>query len=98
MDPVVRLRAAVALVGLCPVLAGADVTVERGEIVLLRGANGAGDTASLLACCGLLPVVLGEACVLGHDLTVPLDRRSLRRRVRLLGHATGMYDDLTVVE
>ena len=98
MDPVVRLRAAVALVGRFPVLAGADLTVERGEILLLRGANGAGKTSLLRACCGLLPVVSGEASVLGHDLTVAADRRTLRRRVGLLGHATGLYDDLTVLE
>jgi heme ABC exporter ATP-binding subunit CcmA len=98
MDPVVRLRAAVALVGRFPVLAGADLTVERGEIVLLRGANGAGKTSVLRACAGLLPVVDGDAEVLGHDLTVAADRRALRRRVGLLGHATALYDDLTVEE
>ena len=98
MDPVVRLRAAVALVGRFPVLAGADLTVERGEIVLLRGSNGAGKTSLLRVCCGLLPVVSGEASVLGHDLTQPADRRVLPQRVGLLGHATGLYDDLTVLE
>jgi heme ABC exporter ATP-binding subunit CcmA len=98
MDPVVRLRAAVALVGRFPVLAGADLVVERGEIVLLRGANGAGKTSLLRLCCGLLPIASGEASVLGHDLSVPADRRTLRRRVGLLGHATGLYDDLTVLE
>lgn len=98
MDPVVRLRAAVALVGRFPVLAGADLEVERGEIVLLRGANGAGKTSLLRACAGLLTVVEGEATVLGHDLTIAADRRDLRRRVGLLGHATALYDDLSVAE
>jgi heme ABC exporter ATP-binding subunit CcmA len=98
MDPVVRLRGAVALVGRFPVLAGADLTVERGEILLLRGANGAGKTSMLRAGAGLLAVVEGEATVLGHDLTDTRHRRDLRRRVGLLGHATALYDDLTVVE
>lgn len=98
MDTVVRLRAAVALVGRFPVLAGADLAVERGEIVLLRGANGAGKTSVLRACAGLLAVVSGDAEVLGHDLTEAAHRRALRRRVGLLGHATALYDDLTVLE
>ena len=77
-------------------LAGADLTVERGEILLLRGPNGAGTTSLLRACAGLLTIVAGSATVLGHDLTVAADRRALRRRVGLLGHATALYDDLTV--
>ncbi len=79
-------------------LAGADLTVERGEILLLRGPNGAGKTSLLRACAGLLTIVAGSATVLGHDLTVAADRRALRRRVGLLGHATALYDDLTVAE
>jgi ABC-type multidrug transport system ATPase subunit len=43
-----------------------------------------------------VPVVEGKAEVLGCDLRV--DPRAVRRRVGLLGHATGLYDDLTVAE
>jgi heme ABC exporter ATP-binding subunit CcmA len=98
MEPVVTLRAAVALAGRFPVLAGADLEVRRGEVVLLRGPNGAGKTSILRACAGLLPVVSGTAEVLGHDLTDAGQRRALRRRVGLLGHANALYDDLTVAE
>jgi heme ABC exporter ATP-binding subunit CcmA len=94
MEPVVHLRAAVALLGRFPALAGIDLDVERGEIVLVRGPNGAGKTTLLRACAGLVPVVRGEARVLGHDLRT--DARAVRRRVGLLGHATGLFDDLTV--
>ncbi len=94
MAPAVRLRSAVALLGGFPVLAGADLEVQPGEVVLLQGANGAGKTSLLRTCAGLLAVVSGSAQVLGCDLTV--DRRAVRRRVGLLGHATALYDDLTV--
>ncbi|MGQ0521655.1 MAG: heme ABC exporter ATP-binding protein CcmA [Actinomycetota bacterium] len=93
MAPVVRFRSAVALLGRFPALAGVDLEVEAGEIVLLRGANGAGKTSLLRACAGLVQVVSGEAEVLGHDLR--RDRRTLRRRVGLLGHTGALYDDLT---
>src|ERR687898_1404640 len=94
MEPVVHLRAAVALLGRFPALAGIDLDVARGEIVLLRGPNGAGKTTLLRACAGLVPVVRGEAVVLGRDLR--RDPRAVRRRVGLLGHATALDDDLTV--
>lgn len=96
MELVVHFRAAVALLGRFPALAGIDIDVAQGEIVLLRGPNGAGKTTLLRACAGLVPVVDGVAEVLGHDLRrEPL---AVRGRVGLLGHATGLYDDLTVAE
>lgn len=94
MAPAVRLRSAVALLGRFPALAGADLDVRAGEIVLLRGPNGAGKTSILRVCAGLLRVTGGEAEVLGHDLRT--DARAVRRRVGLLGHASFLYDDLTV--
>jgi heme ABC exporter ATP-binding subunit CcmA len=96
MEPVVHLRSAVALLGRFPALAGATLDVDRGEIVLVRGANGAGKTTLLKVCAGLLEVSQGECVVLGSDLRG--DRRSVRTRVGLLGHANGLYDDLTVAE
>jgi heme ABC exporter ATP-binding subunit CcmA len=94
MTAAVRFRSAVALLGAFPALAGVDLDVASGDVVLLRGPNGAGKTSLLRACAGLLAVTSGEAEVLGEDLL--RDRRTLRRRVGLLGHATALYDDLTV--
>jgi heme ABC exporter ATP-binding subunit CcmA len=96
MEPVIRLRSVVALLGGFPALAGVDLTVEAGEAVLLRGPNGAGKSTVLRVCAGLVPVHTGEATVLGVDLTK--DRRSIRRRIAMLGHAGFLYDDLTVRE
>ena len=96
MEPVIRFRSAVALAGGFPVLAGVDLDVAGGDVALLRGANGAGKTSILRAAAGILRVVSGEASVLGADLV--LDQRAVRRRVGLLGHASGLYDDLSVVD
>jgi len=96
MEPVIHLRSAVCLLGRFPALAGVDLDVEGGEIVLLQGPNGAGKTTLLRACAGLVPFTDGTAVVLGHDLRV--DRTSVRPRVGLLGHATGLYEDLTVAD
>src|ERR1700760_725918 len=96
MDLAIRFRSAVALVGRFPVLAGVDLDVARGEIVLLEGANGAGKTSILRAAAGLLRVVSGQAEVLGADLIA--DPRAVRRRVGLLGYATALYDELNVAD
>jgi heme ABC exporter ATP-binding subunit CcmA len=96
MEPVIHLRDAVVLLGRFPALAGADLDVVRGEIVLLRGPNGAGKTTLLRLCAGLVPPARGTARVLGVDLAT--NRRAVRPKVGLLGHANGLYDDLTVTE
>jgi heme ABC exporter ATP-binding subunit CcmA len=77
-------------------LAGVDLDVDQGEAVLLQGPNGAGKSTLLRLCAGLVAPEAGVAEVLGHDLS--RDRRTLRREVGLMGHATFLYDDLTVVE
>ncbi|MEI8238798.1 MAG: heme ABC exporter ATP-binding protein CcmA [Actinomycetota bacterium] len=96
VEPVVQLTGVVAVMGGFPVLAGADLTVQRGEILLLRGPNGAGKTSLLRLCAGLLPVERGVATVLGHDLAV--SRTAVRAFVGLLAHSNGLYADLTVAD
>ena len=49
-EPVVQLEDVVAVVGAFPVLAGATLAVNRGDIALLRGPNGAGKTTLLRLC------------------------------------------------
>ena len=94
MRSIVRFRSAVSLLGRFPALAGVDLDVAPGEVLLVHGPNGAGKTTLLRACAGLVAIGSGQAQVLGHDLG--RDRRSIRRRVGLLGPATFLYDELTV--
>ena len=96
MVTVVQLSSAVALLGRFPALAGVDLTLEQGEVVLLQGPNGAGKTTLLRVCAGLVPVVEGTATVLGSDLVA--DPTTVRRRVGYLGHGSGLYPDLTIAE
>jgi heme ABC exporter ATP-binding subunit CcmA len=94
--PVVQLVDVVAVLDRFPALAGATLTVDRGEILLLQGPNGAGKTTLLRLCAGLLPPARGTATVLGLDLAD--QRQAVRSRVGLLGHSNGLYSDLTVSE
>ena len=95
-NPVVRLDDVVAVLGSFPALAGATLSVARGEILLARGANGAGKTSLLRVCAGLLPIARGTAHVLGIDLAS--DRALVKNRVGYLAHHNGLYADLTVTE
>lgn len=96
LNPAITLRSVLALVDRFPVLAGVDLDVAEGEVVLLEGSNGAGKTSLLRLLAGLLPVTEGEAVVLGHDLV--RDRKSVRPFVGLFGHDPFLYDDLTIRE
>ncbi len=94
--PALFLRGAVALSGRFPLLAGVDLEVAPGEVVLVTGPNGAGKTSLLRVCAGLVPLAAGTVRVLGAD---PADvRTGVRRRIGFLAHASHLYDDLTVSE
>ncbi|MEX2432629.1 MAG: heme ABC exporter ATP-binding protein CcmA [Acidimicrobiia bacterium] len=96
VQPVVRLRSAVCLLGRFPALAGVDLDVAPGDVVLFSGGNGAGKTTLLRLIAGLVRLHEGQAEVLGHDLS--RDRGSHRRELAFVGHETFCYDDLTVRE
>jgi len=96
MAPAISLRSAVALSGGFPVLAGVDLDLEAGQILVLLGSNGAGKTSLLRLLAGLLPLHSGAATVLGCEL--PDGAAALRRQVGLAGHDPGLYDELDARE
>ncbi len=83
-----------SVVGGFPVLAGVDLDLSAGEIVLLTGGNGAGKTSLLRVIAGLAPVTSGEATAFGYDLARP--PRAHRGRVVFVGGDAGCYEALTV--
>lgn len=95
-SPAIDFQEVVAVLGSFPALAGVSVRVPRGSITLLRGPNGAGKTTLLRVCAGLVPIERGRADVLGVDLMK--ERHLVRPRVGVLGHANGLYNDLSARE
>ncbi|OAH09526.1 metal ABC transporter ATP-binding protein [Streptomyces jeddahensis] len=64
-DPVISLRAVTAELGARPVLRGIDLTVHRGEVVALLGANGSGKSTAVRTVIGQVPVTGGEIELFG---------------------------------
>ncbi|MCX2969849.1 MULTISPECIES: metal ABC transporter ATP-binding protein [Streptomyces] len=67
-DPVVALRGAHAALGSRPVLRGIDLTVGRGEVVALLGANGSGKSTTVRAAVGQVPLTGGALELFGTPL------------------------------
>jgi zinc transport system ATP-binding protein len=64
-EPVISLRGASATLGSRPVLRGVDLTVRRGEVVALLGANGSGKSTAVRAIVGQVPLTGGELEIFG---------------------------------
>ncbi|MEU4347590.1 metal ABC transporter ATP-binding protein [Streptomyces sp. NPDC023838] len=67
-DPVISLRGATATLGARPVLRGIDLTVRRGEVVALLGANGSGKSTAVRSVIGQVPLTGGSVELFGTEL------------------------------
>ncbi|MDP6931268.1 MAG: ABC transporter ATP-binding protein [Myxococcota bacterium] len=70
-----------------------DLQVEEGERLLIVGANGSGKTSLLRTLATLVPASRGSLEIFGSDPVA--DLASVRRRVGLLSHRPGFYEDLS---
>ena len=77
-------------------LRGVSLRVEPGEIVALLGRNGSGKSTLIRAVATALRPTRGTARVYGRD--VRTDPGAVREITALVGHSTGVYEDLTVAE
>lgn len=64
-DPAISLRRVTAELGGRPVLRGIDVSVGRGEVVALLGANGSGKSTAVRTVIGQVPVTGGTVEIFG---------------------------------
>ncbi len=77
-------------------LRGIDLTVGRGECIVVFGPNGAGKTTLLKILATLMRPSAGRVRLDGVDIREkPVE---IRRRISLVSHQTFLYDDLTVLE
>jgi len=95
-DAAVDLRGVTRLFGAAPALVRVDLSIERGEAVVLRGPNGAGKSTLLRIVATALSPTYGGGSVLGFDLAT--GREEIRRRSELLTHRTRLYEELSARE
>ncbi|WP_229700919.1 metal ABC transporter ATP-binding protein [Streptomyces camponoticapitis] len=62
------LRGATATLGSRPVLRGIDLSLRRGEVVALLGANGSGKSTAVRSVIGQVPLTGGEVTLFGTPL------------------------------
>jgi branched-chain amino acid transport system ATP-binding protein len=75
-----------------------SLTVARGEIVALLGANGAGKSSTLKAVLGLAPLAAGRVTLAGEDITSRPPEAVVRRGVALVPEGRRIFAKLTVAE
>ncbi|MFF0474478.1 metal ABC transporter ATP-binding protein [Streptomyces sp. NPDC004284] len=66
-QPVLSIHGATAALGARPVLRGVDLTVRRGEVVALLGANGSGKSTAIRSVIGQVPLTGGTIELFGTE-------------------------------
>lgn len=80
-------------------LRGVDVSVDRGEIVVMLGANGAGKSSLLKACAGLVTLQSDTKINLsGSELTELSAHKIVEAGLALVPEGRGIFGELTVRE
>jgi heme ABC exporter ATP-binding subunit CcmA len=77
-----------------PALRDVTFAVDPGTCLALLGRNGAGKTTLLRTVAGLSRAAKGKVQIFGGDVRL----EETRRRVGVLGHAIGIYDELSAIE
>ena len=87
-----------AAYGEIEVLHGIDLTVEKGEIVALLGANGAGKSTAIKAIMGLVKPSGGRILLDGRDLTGQAAHLAARHGIALVPEGRKIFKKMTVEE
>ncbi len=79
-------------------LSGISFSVEKGQIVSLIGANGAGKSTTLRAITSLVPMVEGHIEYEGEDISSLDTQRMIQRGIVLVPEGRRVFPNLTVLE
>jgi branched-chain amino acid transport system ATP-binding protein len=79
-------------------LKGISLTVDKGEIVTLIGANGAGKSTTLRTVSGLMKPRIGRILLEGEDITPYKAHKIVEKGVALVPEGRRIFSRLTVAE
>ncbi|TEA78055.1 ABC transporter ATP-binding protein [Allopusillimonas ginsengisoli] len=77
---------------------GLNLLVEKGELVSLIGANGAGKSTTLRAVCGLVPMAGGDILYDGVSIAGGQPYQLVRKGLVMVPEGRGIFGQLTIAE
>lgn len=84
--------------GLIQAIKGVSFTVNKGEIVALIGANGAGKTTIMHSVCNLIPKSGGKVMFDGNDITTIPAHKLVPMGISQVPEGRRIFQELTVAE
>ena len=81
-----------------PIVRGASLAVEEGEIFALLGPNGAGKSTLVKAVAGLVPVFSGSVALLGRDITGRAAHRLAHEGLGFVPQTENVFVNLDVAD
>lgn len=98
--PMIELRGLEKSFGDQPVLRGVNLSIQRGETLVIIGASGGGKSVILKHCIGLLQPDAGEVVVDGEVISTSksMDVQTIRRRMGMLFQGSALFDSMNAGE
>ena len=81
-----------------PIMRGANLQVETGEIVAILGPNGAGKSTLVKAVAGLVPVTGGRSLLFGRDITRVPAHRMVFEGLAFVPQTENVFVNLSIAE
>lgn len=81
-----------------PIVRGATLSVQPGEIVAILGPNGAGKSTLVKAVAGLVPVTAGRVLLHGQDITRVAAHRMVFEGLAFVPQTENVFANLTIAE
>jgi branched-chain amino acid transport system ATP-binding protein len=79
-----------------PIVRGASISVNRGEIVVVLGPNGAGKSSFIKAVAGLVPVTGGQVLLDGRDITAVPAHQMVRMGLAFVPQTENIFPLMSV--
>ena len=80
------------------ILRGCDLGVERGQIAVIVGANGAGKSTAMKALLGLLPLRQGKVILDGRDITDLSPQKRVAAGIAFVPQTANVFTSMSVRE
>ena len=95
-EPILQVRGLVAGYGKKKAVHGIDLTLHKGETLLILGHNGAGKTTLMQSIFGLIPPMSGQVSYEGRDITGRNPALNVADGIAFVPQGHGIFASLTV--